>query len=105
MPKSAAELCTILLEASQNGKITLINYLATGDVTSARCLLTFPPACWATAAVEQKISDEMMTEKILAIVFLRVATVANGIDTIALANWLASVKTASHSDPNVGYST
>ena len=37
------ELGTILLEASQNGKITLINYLATmtGDVTSARCLLTF----------------------------------------------------------------
>jgi hypothetical protein len=37
------ELCTILLEASQNGKITLTNYLATmtGDVTSARCLLTF----------------------------------------------------------------
>jgi hypothetical protein len=37
------ELCTILLEASQNGKITLINYLATitRDITNACCLLIY----------------------------------------------------------------
>ena len=52
-----------------------------------------------------EISDEMMTEKIRAIVFLRVATVANGIDTIALANWLASVKDGKPLGSNLGYST
>src|ERR1700738_3989157 len=66
------QLGTILLQASQNGEIALIDHRAaeTLHVARAFCSSGVPLRCWATAPVETGIDSRASARKNLCIVFL-----------------------------------